>query len=89
MFKKPKPVENVPRPAPVEIKNQTFEEPALEVQHNEPKVKKPEVSTEQVEPEANEVVGDTEELTEEAIKRILENLNFRISRIEHHLRLDY
>jgi hypothetical protein len=55
-----------------------FEEVEDGVEEEQPKPKKKEVLTEQ-----------EEELTEEAVKQILTNLNYRVGRIEHHLRLDY
>jgi hypothetical protein len=74
---------------PVQIENEDEEEyedeEDLEVKHNEPKLKKQEVSTKPAED-----LEDTEdELTEEAVRYALGNLSHRIGRIEHHLRLDY
>jgi predicted solute-binding protein len=53
----------------------------LEQPIQSPKPKKKEVYTEQEEEE--------ESLTEEMVKQYLQNLSYRIGRIEHYLRLDY
>jgi hypothetical protein len=59
------------------------DEEALEVQHNEPKAKKPEQSIREEEEE------EQTELTEEEVIKQFQAIFYRLGRIEHHLRLDF